>query len=90
MAIPPDVLLQLASAAHLACTSGENILTSVRPQFPGITMTQCPSSDVVEPAYLEGEDFNLHLIDTRNHCWQITAQPEAATAVLWAMHRTPS
>lgn len=86
MAIDAATLNNLIVQGQKLCMSEGNVLASLRPYFPGLMITQCPSSDVTETPFQTGDYFDLHLVDSRNHCWSLTDQPEAATAVLLAMH----
>ncbi|WP_298219655.1 hypothetical protein [Halothiobacillus sp.] len=86
MAIDVATLNKLIEQGQKLCVAESNVLTSLRPLFPGLMITQCPSSDVTETPFQAGDFFDLHLVDSRNHCWALTGQPEAATAVLLAMH----
>lgn len=86
MAIDAATLTELIAQGQQACVAGGNILTALRPRFPGLTITQCPSSDVMETPFETGDYFDLHLVDTRNHCWELTGSREDATAILLAMH----
>lgn len=86
MAIDEATLTELVAQGQQACMGGGNILTALRPRFPGLTITRCPASDVTETPFETGDYFDLHLVDTRNHCWALTGSREDATAVLLAMH----
>ena len=86
MAIDAATLNKLIDQGQKLCVAGSNVLASLRPLFPGLMITQCPSSDVTETPFQAGDYFDLHLVDSRSHCWALTDQPEAATAVLLAMH----
>lgn len=90
MAIDAATLNNLIDQGQKLCTSGSNVLASLRPSFPGLMITQCPSSDVTETPFQTGDYFDLHLVDSRSHCWSLTDQLDVATAVLLAMHGKPS
>lgn len=90
MAISAAELQNLTQLGSTACAAGEDVLAVLRPRFPALTITRCPSSDVTEPPFQQGDCFDLHLVDTREHCWRLTNDPAAATAVLLAMHRRRS
>ncbi len=70
--------------------SGAAILRALRDRLPGLRVSQCPASDVNDEPYRSGEIFDLHLLDTRDHCWKMTSDIEVATGVLLAMHRSSS
>jgi hypothetical protein len=90
MAISAAELQNLAELGSTACVAGEDVLAVLRPRFPALTITRCPSSDVTESPFQRGEYFDVHLVDTSEHCWRLTNDLAAATAVLLAMHRRRS
>lgn len=90
MAIDTATLNKLIDQGQKLCAAGGNVLASLRPHFPGLMITQCPSSDVAETPFQTGDYFDLHLVDSRNHCWSLTDRLDVATAVLLAMHGKPS
>ena len=56
-----------------------------RRRFPGISLTRCDVMDMSgEPAFREYPAFNVYLVDGRDHCWRLTADPEAATGIVVA------
>lgn len=63
----------------------EGMLQALRQQFPEIHFTYCLDDDVIgaEPVQ-EQAAFNLYLVDTRNHCFAFTADPEVASGIVVA------
>lgn len=57
----------------------------LRSLFPNIHFTYCMDDDVcgVSPS-LQRQGFNLYLIDSRNHCLELTQDREVATGILVA------
>jgi len=56
----------------------------LRRRLPQLSWTQCDASDVTEPPFRSFAAFDIHLIDTADHCVQITADPSRATGVILA------
>ncbi len=86
MGLSDEDLDQLLDMGETVCREGGSLLPALRPRFPGLVLSQCPASDVVESPCRTGSILDLHLLDTRGHCWGITSDREAATGVLFALH----
>ena len=57
----------------------------MRNSFSGIHFTYCMDDDVVAATPVHEEaNFNLYLIDSRNHCLSFTQDMEVATGVVLA------
>jgi hypothetical protein len=68
----------------LADPAGGNV-AAFRTAFPGVTMTHCDATDMGdEPPFRSYAQFDLYLIDARDHCVQLTTDPAAATGVVMA------
>lgn len=82
--ITQQQLDQIAQLAALQPIS-DAIVDQLRGHFPDIHFTYCSDDDVVaaKPVYEDGE-FNLYLIDSRNHCLSFTQDMEVATGVVLA------
>jgi hypothetical protein len=77
----------LATLEAALCPPDANsaALTSFRRDFPGLSLTRCDVSDLgVERPFREYARFNLYLVDAREHCWRLTADPARATGVVVA------
>lgn len=63
----------------------ENVLATLRQAYPGIHFTYCMDDDIPnnEPV-LTHDDFNLYLVDGREHCLCLTNNPEVATGIVVA------
>jgi hypothetical protein len=63
----------------------EQMLSALRQQFPEVHFSYCMDDDVIgaTPA-LEGEGFNLYLVDSSNHCFALTTDPDVASGVVVA------
>jgi hypothetical protein len=56
-----------------------------RAEFPGVSLTRCDARDVQgESPFRAYPGFDLYLVDTREHCVRLTADPFCATGVLLA------
>ena len=57
----------------------------LRGHFPDIHFTYCMDDDVyAAKPVLEGESFNLYLIDSRSHCLGFTQDGDIATGIVVA------
>lgn len=59
-----------------------------RAEFPGVTLTRCDAGDMHgEEPFRRFDQFDLYLIDARDHCVHLTADPAAATGIVLAKRR---
>jgi Family of unknown function (DUF6129) len=56
----------------------------LRAKFPHLVWIRCDASDVTEEPYLSFREFDLHLLDSADHCAEITNDPARATGVVLA------
>lgn len=79
---------QLSDIAQWAETQGVDYaaMNRLRQVYPGLYFTQCLDDDInnVEPV-LRGTSINLYLVDSRQHCLQLTSDPQVATGVVLAI-----
>jgi len=63
----------------------ETAISALRSEYPGIHFTYCMEDDIPnhEPL-LENPDFNLYLVDGREHCLCLTRNFEHATGIVVA------
>lgn len=82
--IAEDTLQQVADRVERAGVS-EAVLTELRQGFPGVHFSYCMDDDVgrAKPV-LERPEFNLYLVDSREHCLKLTNDAAVATGVLVA------
>ncbi|MFZ0835820.1 MAG: hypothetical protein WAM77_00075 [Xanthobacteraceae bacterium] len=59
--------------------SDAQVVTELRRRFPHLTWTQCDASDVIEAPFRSYTGFDLHLLDSADHCSQITRDPTRAS-----------
>lgn len=71
----------------LADPAGGNV-AAFRAAFPGVTLTRCAVGDMSgETPFRRYAPFDLYLIDARDHCVHLTADPAAATGIVMAQRR---
>jgi len=82
--ISSEQLQRIASSIR-ADQLSESLVMSLRSDYPGIHFTYCMDDDIPnnEPM-LEGEGFNLYLVDGREHCLCLTRSYEHATGIVIA------
>ncbi|MGZ4958641.1 MAG: DUF6129 family protein [Methylomonas sp.] len=82
--ISSETLQQIASVVRTAVLN-EALVTTLRGENPGIHFTYCMDDDIPnnEPV-LEGQGFNLYLVDGREHCLCLTNSYEHATGIVIA------
>jgi hypothetical protein len=85
MPLDADLLAAVATrAAELELS--ESSVAHLRREWPGIHFTFCGEEDVparLKPV-LEGQGFNLYLVNNAEHCVAFTSQLEAATGIVLA------
>jgi hypothetical protein len=82
----------IVEAAELVCVAkvlGESApadwLERLRRMLPGRAITVCDAADMTEDRpYRQYPDFELYLVNGSTHCWQLTQELEAATALIVA------
>jgi hypothetical protein len=56
----------------------------LRQRFPHLACIRCDASDVTETPYRSFEAYDLHLLDSADHCAAITDDPARATGIVLA------
>jgi hypothetical protein len=78
---------QLVEITHFVEAKGLSDVTvsGLRADYPGMHFTYCMDDDVttVDPIQ-ERENFNIYLVDARQHCLQLTNDPNVATGLVLA------
>ena len=64
--------------------------SELRSRFPHLSWTSCDASDVVEAPFRVYEKYEIHLLDSADHCSQITSDPGRATGIILARRRAIS
>ncbi len=92
MALTPAELDSIAALAAAAANPRASV-AELRRQHPGVSFTCCDESDLsaaLEPYQTHpgiNGGFDLYLVNGSGHCWDLTADMQAATGVLLAEHR---
>jgi len=60
------------------------IFSNLRQRFPHLAWIRCDASDVTEVPYRSFAVFDLHLLDSADHCAAITDDPARATGIVLA------
>ncbi len=60
------------------------VYVELRQKFPHLAWIRCDASDVTETPYRSCGAFDLHLLDSADHCAQITDDPLRATGIVLA------
>lgn len=84
MAFNTEQLDAIDTAVGQFISRGEPLVPALRAQFPGVMFVRCSARDMSEQPYRNHERYQLHLLDRREHCIQVTQQPEDADGVIIA------
>lgn len=68
----------------LASDDAPQTYAALRRKFPRLAVIRCDASDVTEMPFRSFPAFDLHLLDSADHCAQITADPARATGIVLA------
>lgn len=78
---------QIDSIAERVSAKGcdESVVGELRKEFPALHFTYCMDDDIcsAQPCH-EGKDFNLYLVDSREHCLGLTQSHEVASGLVIA------
>lgn len=83
MALNQEDLGVIAGMLKAPPTDGQ-VFPALRARFPGLTFTRCDASDVVEAPFGTFGGYDIHLMDSRDHCVQLTDDPARATGIVLA------
>ena len=61
-----------------------NPLPMLKESFPGVFFVRMSASDMPEAPFRSLPDYDIHLLDGREHCVQLTSDPSHATGVVVA------
>jgi len=67
-----------------ASDAGANLFAELRKRLPHLSWTRCDASDVTEMPFRTYSQFEIHLLDSADHCSQITTDPARATGIVLA------
>lgn len=68
----------------MAPDAGTRPFADWRRRFPHLSWTRCDASDVTEPPFRVYEHFEIHLLDSADHCSHVTPDPARATGIVLA------
>lgn len=78
--------LQVIEALLASANAGDIGIAMLRLQFPHLSWSQCDAADVTEPPFRVFQNFDIHLLNTADHCARLTAELETATGIILARH----
>jgi len=61
------------------------VLTQLRGRFAHLSWTRCDASDVIEAPFRSYRRFDVHLLNSADHCSHITDDLALATGIILAM-----
>lgn len=87
MALTNDELLEIEK---ILSGSGADVhpVAQLRSRFPHLAWTRCDASDVTETPFRTYSQFDVHLLDSSDHCVHITTDPAHATGIILAKRKT--
>lgn len=82
----PETLTQVEELLKEAAGPAE-LAPALRSRFPDLALSSCDASDVLETPFRRFALFDLHLLNSRDHCTHITTDPDCATGLLLARRK---
>lgn len=76
--------LAAIDAALVSTQELASLVAALRQNFPHISWTSCDASDVDEPPFKIYAAFDMHLLNSADHCAEITTSPDRATGIVLA------
>lgn len=89
MAVNPEELNEIERMLSTP-ELGAQAFAELRRRFPHLSWTRCDASDVTEAPFRSYESVDLHLLDSADHCAQITADPACVTGIILAIRSAAS
>lgn len=83
MAVNTDELSEIDRMLS-ALDSDAQVFPKLREKFPHLAWTRCDASDVIETPFRSYLRFDIHLLNSADHCSQLTADPASATGIVLA------
>ena len=74
----------IAEVDKILSTDAQVGLPDLKAKFPHLAWTRCDASDVVESPFRTYTHYEIHLLDSKDHCVQVTDNPEHATGFVLA------
>ena len=88
MAMSAEELTEI-EAALAAPDADARLVAQLRQRFSHLSWTRCDASDVTEAPFRSFARFDLHLLDSADHCAHITLDPARATGIIVALRSVP-
>ncbi|MEI6707158.1 MAG: DUF6129 family protein [Methylococcales bacterium] len=80
-----EMQLQAVAKRIASAYLDDALITQLRAEFAPLHFTYCYDDDISDRTpVIETEQFNLYLIDGREHCLKMTNDYEAATGIVVA------
>lgn len=83
MAVSPDELDEIDRMLSASDVDAQ-AFAALRRRFPHLSLTRCDASDVIEAPFRSYARFDIHLLDSADHCARITDDPVRATGIIFA------
>ncbi|HAF00126.1 MAG TPA: hypothetical protein DCO68_11910 [Methylophilaceae bacterium] len=88
MCISNEMMTEIQSTLTQFGKTTNNPVPILKDCFPDLTFLRMSDSDMGESPFLSLQDYNLYLLDGREHCVQITHNLEHATGVVITQKNT--
>jgi hypothetical protein len=88
MALSAEELTEIEQALS-GLAADAPVVAEMKGRFPKLSWTRCDASDVVEAPYRSSAVYDIHLLNSTDHCSQITSDPAQATGIILAKRKTP-
>ncbi len=88
MCISNEMMTEIQSTLTQFGKTTNNPVPILKDCFPDLTFLRTSDSDMGESPFLSLQDYNLYLLDGREHCVQITHNLEHATGVVITQKNT--
>ena len=88
MALSAEELTEIEQVLS-ALAADAPVIAEMRGRYPKLSWTRCDASDVVEAPYKQTTLYDIHLLNSHDHCSQITSDPAQATGIILAKRKTP-
>lgn len=84
MCISTEIMTEIEESLAAFHKLTNNPLPMLKESFPGVFFVRMSASDIPESPFRSLPDYDLHLLDGRDHCVQLTNDPSHATGVVVA------
>lgn len=84
MCISPETMKEIEQSLAEFHKLTNNPLPMLKECFPGVFFVRMSAADIPESPFRSLPDYDLHLLDGREHCVQLTNDPSQATGVVVA------